>query len=760
MRFFVSAFFVFIGSLGSAIAQQKDINALELGMCFLPQIADIPLPNESLNPDNIHIVSKATQIERNQMAYFGGGVTLFNKGARVSADEIEVSRLTESFRASGNIHFQRNSINVFADSLSVEGARESTELSNANYQLTNHPGHGSAKKLEINTDGELLLLDSTFTTCFDEVPDWQLSSSKIFLSESENIGEAYNSSIRIKGIPVFYLPYITFPVNNKRKSGFIDPVLDYSGNSGAKISAPYYFNIAPNYDATLAPVFMSKRGVQLVSEFRYLVNQQYGEIDLEYLNNDNELINNNDPRYLARWQHIGSMSDNFRLFVDFSYVSDDYYLVDIGSSEFNRSDSYLTQMGEIGYFAENWHTKIKLQDYAVLGTHTNSYKTIPQIELHRSDSLGIGLAKFDFYAEYNHFDTPDKWLPTADRFHVETGLNIPYNTPGWFFNSELKILQTNYHQSRLVDDSKLEESVSRTLPKVRLHGGLNFDRLMQGFNNQLTQTLEPQMQYLYIPFKDQSTIGLYDTTLLQDDFAGLFRDKRYSGLDRIAEADQISWGVTSRILDRNNQELFHLSLGRIVYLHQSSEERVNSISDEILQEDKSALAAELFFQLDKRWQLNGEIQYNTDTNVTDKGQLALDYYHNEKHFFQLNHRYAKAVSGSSIEQMSMFTTFAINKDWQLVGRYTRDLVRSRAIDTYIGLQYETCCWAVRIGYKRHINTNLDEQGFIDQNRDEFNSGPMLSFVIKGLGGRQSNIGIQEMFNQGIFGYKRPYFLNN
>lgn len=283
---------------------------------------------------------------------------------------------------------------------------------------------------------------------------------------------------------------------------------------------------------------------------------------------------------------------------------------------------------------------------------------------------------------------------------------------------------------------------------------------MNGFNNQLTQTFEPQMQYLYIPFKDQSTIGLYDTTLLQDDFAGLFRDKRYSGLDRIAEADQISWGVTSRILDSNNQELFHLSLGRIVYLHQSSDERINSISDEILQEDKSALAAELFFQLDKRWQLNGEIQYNTDTNVTDKGQLALDYYHNEKHFFQLNHRYAKAVSGSSIEQMSMFTTFAINKDWQLVGRYTRDLVRSRAIDTYIGLQYETCCWAVRIGYKRHINTNLDEQGFIDQNRDEFNSGPMLSFVIKGLGGRQSNIGIQEMFNQGIFGYKRPYFLNN
>ena len=310
-------------------------------------------------------------------------------------------------------------------------------------------------------------------------------------------------------------------------------------------------------------------------------------------------------------------------------------------------------------------------------------------------------------------------------------------------------------QKRLGSNSSLKRHVNRTLPKVRLHAGMNFDRNLNLFANKFTHTLEPQLQYLYIPEKDQSNIALYDTTRLQDDYNGLFRDHRFSGLDRIAQANQYSWGVTSRLLNAQNEEVFHLSLGRINYLNNS-----NNYSQTIDNTAKSALAAEVFLQLNKTWQFSSDIQYNTDANTTNKSQSRLDYYLNKNQTIQLNHRYTRSVSGTSLEQASLLGNMPINKDWQIVGRVTQDLQKKRNLESYIGLQYQSCCWAVRFAYHRHINSIVDEANSNHENRDEFNNGFMIKFVFKGLGGGQGNLNTDEMFNSSIFGYKRPYFLNN
>jgi len=758
MPFPRNIFFILITSLiaNNATAQNAVDQAEIVKTCPIPSYARIINKSADIDSNAININSKSTDIKKDVLAKFSGGVTLINKDAAIIADEIEVNQVTSTMLATGDIHFQNQGIDIFASHLSANEQSKTTELSNSSYQLTNNPGHGSAGNISVNADGTLKLIDGNFTTCYGEVPDWLLQASEINISVEENHGEVINAQFKLFDVPVFYLPYFSFPVTNERKSGFLYPKISSSGSSGLEIELPYYWNISENMDATITPRYMSKRGTQLLTEFRYLSGNQNGEINIEYLNKDNELKSNDDPRYLARIQHVGNFSDNYRAYVDYTTISDENYLVDIDSEQYNSNDAYLYQIAELAYFGHDWQAKIQLQDFEVLGDHKSSYKTVPHIELSSHQALPFLNGQFDIYSEITRFVSNDLTLPEADRYHIEAGLTFPISTPAWFLNSEFKVLQTNYSQKRIGEHSELDDDVSRTLPKVRFHGGVNFDRQMTMFNSDFTQTLEPQIQYLYIPDEDQSNIGVYDTTTLQDDYNGLFRDKRFSGLDRIAQANQYCWGVTSRILDPENQEVFHLSLGRIVYLNDS-----NLSSDNIDESiEKSALATEVFLQINRKWQFSADIQYDTVNDETNKSQTRLDYYLNKNQTIQLNHRYTREVSGTSLEQVSLLSNFAINKDWQFVGRITQDLHDKRSLESYAGLQYESCCWAIRFAYHRNINSNLDKQNYINENRDEFDSGFMIQFKIKGLGGSKKSINTNDMFNSSIFGYKRPYFLNN
>jgi LPS-assembly protein len=513
---------------------------------------------------------------------------------------------------------------------------------------------------------------------------------------------------------------------------------------------------------------MSKRGTQIKTEFRYLTDLQSGNINVEYLNKDNAITSNNDARYLARIQHIGTFSDDFRAYVDYTTISDDNYLVDIGSTEYSSNDAYLYQIGELSYFGQHWQTTMKIQDFEVLGDNQPSYKTLPHIEVLVQQPFTLFTeqtvqGQFELYSELTSFKAETNQQVSANRYHVEAGLSFPVSTPAWFINSEFKLMHTYYQQNDIQEGSELTKNINRTLPKVRFNGGINFDRTLSLFGNNYTQTIEPQIQYLYIPEEDQTDIGLYDTTNLQDDYNGLFRDRSYSGLDRIAGANQYTWGITSRVLDKSNLEIFRLSVGRIQYLDD------NNIFDELIDNtnvdtnvdalttQQSSVAANLFYRLNNKWQISSDIQYNTIESFTNKSQVSLNYQIDKYNSVQLNHRYTRNVSGSSLEQASALASFAISKDWAFVGRLTEDLKRSRSLESYAGIQYESCCWALRIAYHRYINSSLSNDG---ENRDEFNSGFMLQFIIKGLNGKQGSIGTQEMFDSSIFGYKSPYYLQN
>ena len=738
-------------------AQNTEINTNSVSLCPIPTYDNIADKTGKSANENFTILSSTSSIKKGEYANFTGGVTLLNQDKSVVANELSVNRTNSTVNANGDIHFQNKGIDIFADSLNINQLQKTTSLTATSYQLNDSPGHGSAEKININGNGKTLsFIDSSFTTCYGPVPDWQMRASEITISSDEKSLEAYNARFSLFDIPVLYVPYLTMPIGTDRQSGFLYPTISSSNSSGIEIETPYYINIAENMDATITPRYMSDRGTQLITEFRYLEGLQSGQVDIEYLNEDKKLINNDDSRYLARFQHIGTFSERFRAHVDYTTISDDNYLVDLGSSQFNSNDSYLYQVGEISYFADNWQTTLKLQDFEVLGNHQRSYKTLPQIEISRQQKLDNFDGILDIYSELSSFDTADKTQPTAQRYHVEAGLLYPIASPAWFLNSEVKVLQTNYHQKNINDDSPLEKNVSRTLPKIRFHGGVNFDRNLTLFNKGYSQTLEPQLQYLYIPEKDQNNIGIYDTTNLQDDYNGLFRDRRFSGIDRIAQANQISWGVTSRILTEENNEVLRFSLGRIVYFNESN---FNS-SEQNTVVDKSALAADIFLHLSRNWQFSSDIQYNTDLSVTSKSQTSLDYLFSNNQTIQLNHRYTRDVSGESLEQMSLATNVKIANRWQFVGRFTQDLKGKRSIESYAGLEYSSCCWGIRFTYHRNINSKIDDAGNINENRDAFDSSFNIQFVYNGINSNKSSNSVGDMFNSSIFGYKRPYFLNN
>ena len=383
-------------------------------------------------------------------------------------------------------------------------------------------------------------------------------------------------------------------------------------------------------DATITPYYMSERGTQLKTEFRYLTDLQSGNINIEYLNKDNSITLNDDARYLLRLKHVGTFSDNFRAYIDYTTISDDNYLVDISSKEYNSNDAYLYQVGELSYFGENWQTTMKTQDFEVLGNHQSSYKTLPHIELLVQQPFTLlseqaVQGQFELYSELTRFKAETNQQLSANRYHIEAGLSVPVSTPAWFLNSELKLMHTYYQQNNIQEGSELTKNVNRTLPKVRFHGGINFDRTLSLFGHNYTQTIEPQIQYLYIPEEDQTDIGLYDTTNLQDDYNGLFRDRSYSGLDRISGANQYTWGITSRVLDQSNLEIFRLSVGRIQYLADDNIfdeliDKTNTINDDTtddtLNSQQSSVAANLFYRLNNKWQISSDIQYNTIESFT------------------------------------------------------------------------------------------------------------------------------------------------
>lgn len=739
-------------SSGTALATSDQILS-----CFAPLTLPAELQQADPNDNSIRIFSQQVALQENKHADFIGSVTILQRDTLLQAPRASYQAEQQRLIADGGIEYFNRDLYVSGGQFIADLNNNSARLTQAKYQFIEQAGRGEARSLSATATG-LRLEQALFTTCAASDNSWGLFAEEITIEADSGWGEARNAVFKIKDIPVIYLPYLTFPVNEQRKTGLLIPKLSSSQRVGVDLELPYYFNLAENYDLTLTPRLMTKRGLQAKSEFRYLTAQHQGLLQLEYLANDNEKPQDFGGRYLSHLTHRTDFTSRWRGFVDFTDVSDDAYLTELGSDYSNQSDTQLIREANLSYFGSHLHSHIKVQGFEILGNYNKAYQTLPQISLMSAQPQVIAEhIHWLWQGQYAHFRNDDVFYRSANRLHVEPTLRIPFITPAVELTADTSFLYTYYQQSSAQELTDEQREITRTIPKFRLHARVNFEREYDWFGESALQTFEPQLQYLYIPYRDQSQIGLYDTTRLQDDYYGLFRQNRFSGLDRINEANQLTVGWTTRFYDNTDNELFRFSLGQIFFLKEP--QFTTDIFTQDLISTESMLASEMIWHWYRRWVVTSALQYDLESQQLVKSNASIDYRGNENTLLQLNHRFSRAVSGVEIQQVGLFGAVPLQQDWQLVASYYRDVANHRMIDANFGVQYESCCWAVRFVARRQVRANL-ETAVTDINQfARLDSGFSLQFVFKGFGDK-AGFGVADMLSNGIFSYRRPYLLTN
>ena len=713
------------------------------GFCPVPPVS---FSSKKLMPaGEVKVEANRAEIIEREVALFSGNVDITSDSATIRADQAQINNNGQQLYAKGDVEYADKQLHVASDSVDVDSKDESLTMSNTVYHLNGSNGHGDASTIALNTQDGLVLRDVSFTTCPEGEEEWLIRASEISIRRGKAWGEAKHTRFYLGNVPVFYLPYFAFPITNQRQTGFLFPKVSNSSNTGVDYEQPFYWNMAPNYDMTLSPRVMSARGVQLKTEFRHMSAASYSQLNMEYLPQDNDMAENPD-RYFYRVFHEGNFADNWTASVNVNGLSDDNYIVDLGSDFYNRADTHLFRTGSVSYSSDEVLFSVNVRDFEIIGDYTDTYRALPEAKLNYVHPLARYL-EFRLDSELAWFDNTSPDAPTAMRFHAAPTLAIPFQRQWGEFSAEASMLNTYYRQKN-IEGTGLEEKVNRTLGQGKLYGALYFENDESWFSKDMSMTLEPRIQYLYTSYEDQKGIGFYDTTLWLTDVEGLFRGQEFTGLDRISDNTQVTVALTSRLLDKTNREQFVLSVGQIFYLDE------NKVIAATKEGDRSALAAELDWRVNDEWFFHTDFQIATETDKVERASTTFEYRESSSKLIQLTHRYVRELSGETIDQVGLSAAWPLSDRWQLVGRTYRDSDLNRSVENYFGVQYESCCWAIQIVAQRQLSNRYAADGA--QSVDEFDSGISMQFIFKGMGSGSTG---NNMLSNGLFGYRQPYSLN-
>lgn len=721
------------------------------GQCALPARS---LELSNLPADAIQIEAGESELWQDGSARFSGDVSLQRGSSRLQAEQLTLSQDRNQFEAEGGIRLDNELMGVTSEKLHADRAAGTATLENSQYQFYGRQGRGQAKRLTVDDARNIKLEQGSFTTCPPDNHSWLLEAETLTIDQASQQGELHDGWLYAYDLPVVYLPYFTFPVGDQRKSGLLYPQLSSSGSNGFEYAQPIYFNIAPDLDATLTPELMTQRGLLLGSEFRFLTASQRGRVVADYLNRDNSFASD-DSRYLLHYDHQSRWNDHLRGGLDFTEVSDDNYLNDIGSDVASATSNRLERNGTLAWLDEDWQLSGAFTDYQVFGSGQVPHRQLPQLDLsYRPQQRWLGLAA-DLQSQFVYFDANSNSQPSASRLHFEPGLTLPFYAPAGSLALESRLYQTNYRQQG--GDAQLGQSINRTLPFFRADGQLNFDRVDRLGDFGYTQTLEPRLQYLYVPYKNQDDIALYDSDLLPPGYDGLFRTRRYSGYDRISDANQTTAGITSRLLDSGNRERANFSVGQIFYLKQARV-GLDPTAAHDPAEDASDVASDLNLWLGNDWYLQNRLQLDSWGGGLLYNTLLADYRRADGSGVQFSYRDLPQITATDeLKQAGVALSWPLTDNWLAITSYQRDLILNRSIESYVALQYENCCYALQFGYQRNIKTRFADDGnSVDSAR--FDGGVFFQIALRGIG--SSDNSSSELFKDTLFGRYDPYTLNN
>lgn len=767
--------------IAAALYSQQGMAADLASQCMLG-IPSYDRPLVQGDTNNLPVTINADHAKGNypDNATFTGNVDINQGNSRLQADEVQLHQkqpegAAEPVRtvdALGNVHYDDNQVILKGPKGWANLNTKDTNVWEGDYQMVGRQGRGKADLMKQRGENRYTILDNgSFTSCLPGSNTWSVVGSEVIHDREEQVAEIWNARFKLGPVPVFYSPYLQLPIGDKRRSGFLIPNAKYSTTNYFEFYLPYYWNIAPNMDATITPHYIHKRGnIQWQNEFRYLTQAGAGLMELDYLPSD-KVFNDEHPtegdrhRWLYYWQHAGVMDQVWRFNVDYTKVSDPYYFNDFDSKYGSSTDGYATQLFSAGYAVQNFNATISTRQFQVFSSqNTSTYGAEPQLDVNWYQN-DVGPFDTRVYGQAVHFVNTNSDMPEATRVHLEPTINLPLSNDWASLNTEAKMMATHYQQKNLDwyntrYGTDLEESVNRVLPQFKMDGKLIFERDMN-LASGYTQTLEPRMQYLYVPYRDQSKIQNYDSSFLQSDYSGLFRDRTYGGLDRIASANQVTTGVTTRVYDDAAVERFNVSVGQIYYF---TEARTGDDDINWEKDNKTGAlvwAGDTYWRMTDRWGLRGGLQYDTRLDNVATSSASVEYRRDEDRMVQLTYRYASPEYiqatlpnyataeqyKDGISQVGGAASWPIADRWSIVGAYYFDTNTSKPADQMVGLQYNSCCYALRVGYERKLN------GW-DTTNNQSKYDNVIGFNVE-LRGLSSNYGLgtQQMLRSNILPYR-------
>lgn len=769
--------------IATALYSQQGLAADLASQCMLGVPSyDRPLVQGDTNDLPVTINADHAKGDYPDDAVFTGSVDIMQGNSRLQADEVQLHQKeapgqpepVRTVDALGNVHYDDNQVILKGPKGWANLNTKDTNVWEGDYQMVGRQGRGKADLMKQRGENRYTILDNgSFTSCLPGSDTWSVVGSEIIHDREEQVAEIWNARFKVGPVPIFYSPYLQLPVGDKRRSGFLIPNAKYTTTNYFEFYLPYYWNIAPNMDATITPHYMHRRGnIMWENEFRYLSQAGAGLMELDYLPSDKvyEDEHPNDDssrRWLFYWNHSGVMDQVWRFNVDYTKVSDPSYFNDFDNKYGSSTDGYATQKFSVGYAVQNFNATVSTKQFQVFSEqNTSSYSAEPQLDVNYYQN-DVGPFDTRIYGQTVHFVNTRDDMPEATRVHLEPTINLPLSNNWGSINTEAKLLATHYQQTNLDwynsrNTTKLDESVNRVMPQFKVDGKMVFERDMEMLARGYTQTLEPRAQYLYVPYRDQSDIYNYDSSLLQSDYSGLFRDRTYGGLDRIASANQVTTGVTSRIYDDAAVERFNISVGQIYYFTESRTGDDNITWENDDKTGSLVWAGDTYWRISERWGLRGGIQYDTRLDNVATSNSSIEYRRDEDRLVQLNYRYAspeyiqatlpKYYSTAEqykngISQVGAVASWPIADRWSIVGAYYYDTNANKQADSMLGVQYSSCCYAIRVGYERKLNGwDNDKQHAVYDNAIGFN------IELRGLSSNYG-LGTQEMLRSNILPYQ-------
>ena len=608
-------------------------------------------------------------------------------------------------------------------------------------------GRGEADRIDFEGENQIRMTNATYTTCAPGNDDWYAKAGDLKLDYDREVAEGKDGTIYFKDVPILYSPWLSFSLNNERKSGFLSPTFGTNSISGIEVRQPYYWNIAPNMDATIAPRVMSKRGVQVENEFRYL-NTAYGgvyrgEAVAEVLPSDS--LRDGDKRYALSLQHLQTTASGFTGQINYNKVSDDNYFTDLSSNIAQTSQVNLTQQAILSYGGGGWwDATANMLSYQTLQpdpTVTNAfpYRTLPQITVN-ARKYDLAMTDATFMGQYTNFTKPDQIIsgvkasnPDGQRTVLYPQLSLPYVTPGWYVTPKLGLNIRNYSLTNQAVGTPASQNV--TLPVASLDSGMTFERSSNWFGKDYTQTLEPRLYYLNIPYKNQDQIPIFDTGIADFNFAQIFSDNQYTGWDRISNANQLTGAVTSRLLEPSSgNEIMRAMLGQRFYFTPNKVLLPNTLATPPDQpwERSDALAAFSGQVLPKVF-ADAAFEYNLVDHKLKRYSMGARFEPEPGKVLNAEYRYNRDPS-TPIDQVDVSGQWPLSGRWHLVGRVNYSFKDDasnlnsttqggRLIESIAGLEYNGGCWVVRTVVRRTALTtdNTSTAFFIQLELNDFSS---------------------------------------